>query len=94
MTAQFFGQTINFEFSYGMLFGVVPIPRGIWYMPAIEPWKQKTIAIMGFGTEFLMIPIIYCAYQNLGIFYTMVAFAHLFAYPFYCGEANDFKWFQ
>jgi len=31
-----FGHKIKFRFEWGKLFGVVPVPRGVWTMPYIS----------------------------------------------------------
>ena len=89
LTALAFGRRLRFRFEWGRLFGVPLIPRGVWFMPDMACWKQKTVAAAGFGTEFA------CAGSAaaLGWFWMLlVASVHLLAYPLYAGEASDFKW--
>lgn len=85
-----FGHKIKFRFEWGWLFGVIPIPRGVWYMPYMESWKQRIVALAGFGTELI------CAAVAIAVlrwpYLLLVASCHLIAYPFYAGEASDFKW--
>ena len=85
-----FGHKIKFRFEWGKLFGVIPVPRGVWDMPDMEPWKQRIVALAGFGTEFA------CAAVAIALldwpWLLLVASVHLIAYPFYAGEASDFKW--
>ena len=89
VTALAFGRKLKFRFEWGRLFGIPLIPRGVWFMPDMACWKQKTVAAAGFGTEFA------CAGSAaaLGWFWMLlVASVHLLAYPLYAGEASDFKW--
>ncbi|GHV45848.1 hypothetical protein FACS1894204_06140 [Synergistales bacterium] len=80
-----FGRRLEFRFALGWIGGKIPVPRYVWYMPDVEAWKQKAIAISGFGAEML-------AALMFGKYYAVVALAHLIAYRFYAGEENDFKW--
>ena len=63
--------------------------RLIWDMPNDTPQHQRLIALSGFGLEVLFIPVLFFAGLTL---YPYVVILHLIAYPFYAGEANDFKW--
>ena len=63
--------------------------RFIWDMPNDTPQHQRLIALSGFGTEILFAPLLYLAGLWL---YPWVVAVHLMAYPFYAGEANDWKW--
>ena len=63
--------------------------RFIWDMPSDTPQHQRLMALSGFGLEVLFIPILFFAGLTL---YPYVVILHLIAYPFYAGEANDFKW--
>ena len=63
--------------------------RLIWDMPEDTPKHQRLIALSGFGTEILFAPLLYLAGLWL---YPWVVAVHLIAYPFYAGEANDWKW--
>jgi len=58
-------------------------------MPNDTPQHQRLMALSGFGLEVLFIPILFFAGL---ILYPYVVALHLIAYPFYAGEANDFKW--
>lgn len=91
-TARFFGEWISFRFAWGWLWGKVPIPRFIWYMPAAFTARQKMITgLAGFGAEFLAAPIFIAA----GLWpYAVIALAHFALYGFYAGEASDFKWLK
>ena len=90
LAALLFGQKLKFHFEWGRLFGVIPVPRWTWAMPVMEDWKQRIVAAAGFGTEFA------CALLAQWLFawpwLLLVAALHLLAYPFYAGEASDFKW--
>ena len=90
LAALVFGERIEFRFEWGRLFGIIPIPRGVWNMPYMAAWKQRIVALAGFGAELI------CAGTVLAFFawpyLLLVASIHLLAYPFYAGEANDFKW--
>lgn len=91
-TAKVFNRTINFRIVIGKLFNIIPIPRGIWNMPLdISKTKQKIIASAGFLCELiagLLLLLIQWPYLLI------VWFIHIVLYPFYAGEANDFKWFK
>jgi len=62
--------------------------RFIWDMPEDTPQHQRLIALSGFGLEVLFIPILFFAGFT---FYPYIVGLHLIMYPFYAGEANDFK---
>ena len=64
--------------------------RWIWDMPEDTEAHQRLIALSGFGLEVLFIPILFFVGFT---FYPYIVGLHLIAYPFYAGEANDFKWF-
>ena len=85
-----FGHKIKFRFEWGRLFGVIPVPRGVWDMPDMASWKQRITALAGFGTELA------CAGAVMAVlcwpWLLLVASCHLIAYPFYAGESSDFKW--
>ena len=80
LTALFLGHNITFR-RQGIRF--------IWGMPNDTPQHQRLIALSGFGLEVLFIPILFFTGLTL---YPYVVILHLIAYPFYAGEANDFKW--
>ncbi len=63
--------------------------RWIWDMPNDTPQHQRLIALSGFGTEILFVPLLYLAGLTL---YPWVVVVHLMAYPFYAGEMSDFQW--
>ena len=66
--------------------------RWIWTMPEMPRWKQRIVAIAGFGLEFLAAGVLLVTIPTFGRFYTGVALAHLVAYPFYSGRNSDFQW--
>lgn len=84
-----FGERLKFQFEWGRLFGIVPVPRWVWTMPNMAEWKQRVVAAAGFGVEFLCAGI---AVALGWLWLLLVAAAHIIAYPFYAGEASDFKW--
>ena len=90
VAALVFGKRIKFRFEWGKLFGVIPVPRGVWDMPYMASWKQRITALAGFGTELA------CAGAAMAFlrwpYLLLVASVHLIAYPFYAGESSDFKW--
>jgi hypothetical protein len=57
-----------------------------------ENWKQKVIALAGFGMELFAIPIFYAFTENFGFWYFCVAGLHFGLYSFYAGEDSDFSW--
>lgn len=90
--ARYLGQSISFRFEWGWL-GIVPIPRGLWYMPDIERWKQRTIALGGFTLEIALAILLKSVFGTAFLcYYLTVTLVHLFLYPFYAGGASDFKW--
>lgn len=94
IAGRLFGHNIAFKLEWGLLFGSQIIPRGVWTMPKIERWKQKVIAIAGFGIEVGAIPIVYQTDFEFAIAYWSVVVLHLLFYPIYSSEFNDFKWFR
>ena len=85
-----YGHFIQFGFSWGKLWGI-PVPRYSWYMPANLPDAAKQhVALAGFGTEFLVAPILYLLLP----YYPLIAFLHLTIYPFYAGSVSDFQWLE
>ena len=90
LAALAFGERLKFRFEWGKLFGIVPVPRWVWTMPDMAEWKQRVVAVAGFGTEFLCAG----AAGALGwLWLLLVASVHIIAYSFYAGESSDFKWF-
>lgn len=85
-----FGRRLDFRFSWGKLFGKIPIPRFVWEMPEGLTDKQKKItALAGFGLETAAGVLLFAlGFREL----LPVAAAHLALYRFYAGEDNDFKW--
>ena len=83
-----FGRVITFRFAWGSLFRI-KVPRLIWDMPNHTPQHQRLIALSGFGAEIFFAPLLYLAGLWL---YPWVVVVHLMTYPFYAGEANDWKW--
>lgn len=94
--AAIFDKNINFTLSFKYkLFNVIPIPRGIWYMPeGLSRTKEKLIAGAGFGGEFLLILGLYFIEAPILKYYIVLAIIHFVAYFFYAGDASDFKWFK
>ena len=85
-----YGHFLRFEFSWGHLWRI-PIPRYIWYMPEEFTDRQKRhVALSGFGTEFMVAPILYFLLP----YYPLIAFLHLTIYPFYAGSVSDFQWLE
>ena len=89
LTALAFGRRLKFRFEWGRLFGVPIIPRGVWFMPDMAEWKQRVVAVAGFGTEFLVAGV---AVALGWLWLLLVASCHIVAYPAYAGESSDFKW--
>ncbi|GHV45305.1 hypothetical protein FACS1894204_04080 [Synergistales bacterium] len=87
-----FGRRLEFRFALGWIGGKIPIPRYVWYMPDVEAWKQKTIAIAGFGAEMLAALLFWIVGGAFWRYYAVVTLLHFIAYPYYAGEENDFKW--
>ena len=86
LAALCFGERIKFRFSFGKYY----IPRYLWEMPYMDHWKEKVVAAAGFVSE----AIVAGALAAFDWPWMAVAFvAHFVAYPFYAGEASDFKWF-
>jgi len=85
------GNFLKFRYDTGNLFNI-PIPRFIWNMPKIENYKQRHIAAAGFVLEISIACITIFLHNIFWIIYAIVVTAHWFAYPYYCGESNDFKW--
>jgi hypothetical protein len=90
-TALCFGARIKFQLLWKRLWKI-SIPRGVWAMPDIARWKQCIIALAGFGTELLAVPVLFIFAPGFAVWYSVVAVAHFWAYPFYAGEDSDFRW--
>lgn len=86
-----FGARLQFSFAWGRLWKI-PVPRGVWRMPDLEPWRQRVVALAGFGAEFAFVPVLYALAPGLAVGYALVVLAHFWAYPWYAGTASDFKW--
>ena len=87
LAALCFGRRIKFRFAWGRFY----VPRYVWNMPYMERWKQRVVAAAGFGTEALVAAIL----AAFGWPWMAACFVvHFVAYPFYAGEASDFKWFR
>lgn len=92
LCARAFGEKINFRFGWGLI-GDIPVPRGLWTMPDIEPWKQRMIAAAGFVAEIAVgLVLLYEQIQPLASVYISFAVIHAILYKFYSGEASDYKW--
>ena len=46
------------------------------------------------GGHYFAAVVLLAVWREFGLWYTGVAVAHLIAYPWYAGEASDFKWFR
>ena len=80
-----FGHRLRFRFAWGRFY----VPRFVWTMPKMERWKQRVVALAGFCGE----GFVAGALCGAGWPWMALAFAaHLAAYPFYAGDASDFKW--
>lgn len=92
LAARCFGKRLQFRFSWARLWKI-PVPRFTWTMPyLIIKWKQKAIAVAGFGSELFCVPIFVAIFGDFGICYMGVVALHLILYRFYAGESSDFKW--
>lgn len=79
------GKQIKFRFSFGKLFGVIPLPRYIWDHPAnISKGKLRFICQSGFVLELGLILF-------LPLHYQVMALLHFVMYPWYSGEVTDFN---
>ena len=102
MAARIFGKRLKFRFELGYITTErwqfpIPIPRFVWTMPFFfepENWKQKVIALAGFGAEFLAVPIFYAfmSMDSFAAYYGCVTIWHFVLYWFYAGEDSDFRW--
>ena len=92
IAARFFGEKIQFRFNLGKLFGVVPVPRYTWKMPRSFSYRQRVaVALSGFGAELGIILPFWRTGAPWALPYACFALLHLCLYPFYAGDANDFK---
>ena len=91
LAARLFSKRLNFRFSWGRLWKI-PVPRYVWTMPYMERWKQRVVALAGFGVELLGSTAAMLFDGDFAFWYVVVVFAHLFLYKFYAGEDSDFKW--
>lgn len=92
LAARCFGKHLKFRFEWGGI-RKIPVPRFVWSMPYLSAkWKQKVVALAGFGLELFCIPLLVGLAGDFGILYMGVVAVHLIAYRFYAGDANDFRW--
>lgn len=76
LMARWYGQKLSFKFEWGK-----PIT---WQMPSIEYWKQRRIALAGFGCELL------CSFVSI---YTFLAcLIHISLYKVYAGDKSELDW--
>lgn len=81
-----FGKRLRFRFAWGRFC----VPRFVWDMPYMAYKKQRIVAAAGFASEAVAAGIL----AALGWPWMAGVFvAHFVAYPFYAGDASDFKWF-
>lgn len=86
LAALVFSERLRFRFEWGRFC----VPRFVWDMPDVGPWKQRVIAAAGFCFEALA-AIVFAVY---GEFLPLLFFAvHFAAYPFYAGDSSDFNFF-
>lgn len=83
LAALAFGSRLSFTFEWGKL-GPIPVPRWTWRWPDVERWKLRIICLAGFGLELGIAPFMPLPYR-------VAAIVHFLAYPFYAGEASDWK---
>lgn len=90
LAALYFGKKLKFRFMWGRFY----VPRYVWTMPWMDYWKQRIVALAGFGMEFAFAALLLLIQQlrPFGACYTLVALLHLVAYPWYAGDTSDFKW--
>ncbi|GHV36398.1 hypothetical protein FACS1894187_10940 [Synergistales bacterium] len=86
-----FGERLRFRFAWGRL-DRIPVPRYVWKMPYLARWKQRVIALSGFGAEMLAALSFWVIVDAFLKYYAAVALAHFIAYRFYAGEDSDFRW--
>jgi hypothetical protein len=86
-----FGHKLKFRFAFGKLWKI-PVPRYIWTMPEMEPWKQTYVALAGFVTEFASAALCVLAFPGVWKWYLAVVMAHFALYPHYAGKDSDWKW--
>ncbi len=75
LAARFFGSRLRF-YREGFRF--------LWKWPDVSRAKLRIICHAGFALEFALIPLMPWQYQ-------VAAVLHFVAYPFYAGEASDFR---
>lgn len=80
-----FGERLHFRFAWGRFC----VPRLVWTMPEMERREQRVVALAGFWTEAVVAGVL----NACGWAWMALAFAaHFLAYPFYAGDASDFRW--
>lgn len=90
LAARKFGGKLQFRFEWGTLYGVVPVPRFTWKMPAAFTARQKEItALSGFGTEIAAAFLFAFLRAPWALGYALTALTHLALYPFYAGDDSD-----
>ena len=80
VAARLFGASLHFQFEWGKYY----VPRWTWKWPDVTRGKLRLICLAGFGLELGIAPFMPLPYQ-------VAAIVHFLAYPFYAGEASDWK---
>lgn len=94
LAALAFGKRLRFRFGWGRLFGKLPVPRGLWTMPQMASWKQRVVALAGFGTEFAAAGMLLVTCPNWALGYIPIVLVHFALYPHYAGEHSDFNYWR
>ncbi len=69
--------------------------RFLWEMPDTALWKQRVVAMAGFGAEFFAAGVFMAACRSsFALWYTGISFLHLSAYYMYARKDtySDFRW--
>lgn len=83
IAALLIGGRVEFTFAWGKL-GPIKVPRWTWTWPEATKVQLRFICQAGFLAEVALIPFMPWQYQT-------VALVHFAAYPWYAGEATDFR---
>nr|WP_314719158.1 hypothetical protein [uncultured Fretibacterium sp.] len=94
LAALFFGHRLRFEFSLGHLLRKIPVPRFTWRMPNMERWKQRVVAMAGFGAELFATVVLLFTWPGWALWYVPITFVHFALYPHYAGESSDFNFWR
>ena len=91
LVARYLGGKLKFHFNWGKLFDFIPVPRFTWNYPEhFAAWQRSLTAFAGFAFEVIIAVLFGMCGAAWSLPYAVMVLLHLFLYPYYAGEENDF----